>query len=102
MYLYIFFLLQNTDNFKEFGKSPTKGSIGSSDTGKQSVSKDEKGDISSSQTRHTNVNGNVQRIPPSGSTSPAAIPALKRQETLRSKFTCRYFVLLFTSHVQLS
>lgn len=88
--MYIFFLLQNTDDFKELGKSPGKSSIGSSDTGKQSVSKDEKGDISNSQTRHTNVNGNVQRMPPSGSTSPAAIPALKRQETLRSKFTCQY------------
>lgn len=87
------------DDVKESGRSPAKGSIGSSDAGKQSVCKDEKGDSVQS-SRHTTVNGNIQRMPPSGSTSPAAIPALKRQETLRSKiiFVCRMSYLIKILH----
>ncbi|KFM68445.1 1-phosphatidylinositol-4,5-bisphosphate phosphodiesterase classes I and II, partial [Stegodyphus mimosarum] len=72
------------DDVKESDRSPAKGSIGSSDAGRQAVSKEEKTDSSASQlSRQSAVNGNIQRMAPSRSTSPAALPSLKRQETLR-------------------
>ncbi|XP_054713714.1 1-phosphatidylinositol 4,5-bisphosphate phosphodiesterase classes I and II-like [Uloborus diversus] len=73
--------VENLD-IRESNKSPAKGSIGSSDIAKPSVSKD-KTDSSAPSVRCNAVNGNVQRMTQSGSTSPATIPALKRQETLR-------------------
>ncbi|GFX64233.1 1-phosphatidylinositol 4,5-bisphosphate phosphodiesterase classes I and II [Trichonephila clavipes] len=70
----------NLEDEKESGRSPAKLSV-CSDSGRQSANKDDKSDSRSS-SRHNTVNGNIQRMT-SGSTSPAAMPSLKRQETLR-------------------
>ncbi|KAF8789783.1 1-phosphatidylinositol 4 like protein [Argiope bruennichi] len=70
----------NLEDEKESGRSPAKLSV-CSDSGRQSANKEDKSDSRGS-SRHNTVNGNIQRMT-SGSTSPAAMPALKRQETLR-------------------
>ncbi|XP_071037657.1 1-phosphatidylinositol 4,5-bisphosphate phosphodiesterase classes I and II isoform X2 [Parasteatoda tepidariorum] len=74
----------NIDDVKGSGKSPAKVSIGSIDN-TQSTRKEDQTDSKGSQpsSRHNTINGNIQRMTSSGSTSPAAMPALKRQETLR-------------------
>ncbi|KAG8184639.1 hypothetical protein JTE90_022687 [Oedothorax gibbosus] len=72
---------ENVEDVKKTGGSPAKLSIGS-DSGRQSANKGEDKPDSKTSSRHNTVNGNIQRMT-SGSTSPAAMPALKRQETLR-------------------